>query len=387
MAKVFFGFTALLAFESVAITNAFTHRLPFKPISSLQKHGNDLKALPTSEESAQALTDYMAKAHEEKLNCLKELEQKKDAELQALKKELEELKKSRGSSSIELAASSAPPTPVVSGSKEELAAKLVAYQRFMSDYIVKAAEQKLKAVREAEIATSKKYEAQLLLLSGTAASDSATIEPPKILPTNVNEAFTKRNAKVTAAAAQGKSRWGDEEVERAKKFSEQVKQISSSTPETTTSAATVETTQTKVIDVEIPAEILEADHGLRADGGVGGLTLAERVLQGAQAQAPTSTVTITSQPSVVPVKDTSRFEKRNSFVLKAVEAGKNYRWGDMEVANVKKYEEQKKVLSSSAATTPVINVEEADHGLRADGGVGGPSLSDRVNLGAALLTS
>ena len=30
-------------------------------------------------------------------------------------------------------------------------------------------------------------------------------------------------------------------------------------------------------------------------------------------------------------------------------------------------------------------VEAADHGLRADGGVGGPSLAERVNLGASLL--
>ena len=30
-------------------------------------------------------------------------------------------------------------------------------------------------------------------------------------------------------------------------------------------------------------------------------------------------------------------------------------------------------------------IKAADHGLRADGGVGGPSLADRVNLGAKLL--
>jgi len=30
-------------------------------------------------------------------------------------------------------------------------------------------------------------------------------------------------------------------------------------------------------------------------------------------------------------------------------------------------------------------IEAADHGLQADGGVGGPSLAERVNLGAELL--
>jgi hypothetical protein len=40
-----------------------------------------LTAVPSAEESAQALTNYMAKAHEEKLKALKALELKKDAEI------------------------------------------------------------------------------------------------------------------------------------------------------------------------------------------------------------------------------------------------------------------------------------------------------------------
>ena len=39
-----------------------------------------LNAVPTPEESAQALTSYMAKAHEAKIEALKDLENKKNAE-------------------------------------------------------------------------------------------------------------------------------------------------------------------------------------------------------------------------------------------------------------------------------------------------------------------
>jgi hypothetical protein len=38
-------------------------------------------ALPTPEESAQVLTNYMAKAHEEKLKAIKDAEAKKQAEI------------------------------------------------------------------------------------------------------------------------------------------------------------------------------------------------------------------------------------------------------------------------------------------------------------------
>ena len=41
-----------------------------------------LFGLPTPEESAKALSDYMAKSHENKLNAIKEVEDKKNAEIQ-----------------------------------------------------------------------------------------------------------------------------------------------------------------------------------------------------------------------------------------------------------------------------------------------------------------
>ena len=64
-------------------------------------------------------------------------------------------------------------------------------------------------------------------------------------------------------------------------------------------------------------------------------------------------------------------------LVAAAAAGKS-RWGDLEVQMA----QQKAGASSTAVSEAVM---EADHGLRADGGVSGPSLADRVNLGAQIL--
>merc|ERR1719329_1142839 len=104
----------------------------FIPSNIAFSSGSSLAAapLPSPENSAKALTDYMVKAHEEKLKLVKEIEMKKDSELKALKEELEALKASRGTSSIELSSSTSPLPPPPTGSVEELQAKLASYQQF-----------------------------------------------------------------------------------------------------------------------------------------------------------------------------------------------------------------------------------------------------------------
>lgn len=359
--------------HSLSSINAFTTPNHFSYESSNIKckvSSSNLYASSSAEDSAKALTDYMVKSHEEKLRAVKAAEEKKDLEIQTLKEELDSIKANGGSSSMELAStSSSKSITTTNESVEELAARLASYQKFMSDYIVKASEQKFKAVKEAEMALTKKYEAKLLLLSG---NDNAA--PPVVsTPTKNNPAFEKRNAKVAAAA--GKSRWGEKEVEKA--------QIAATTTTEAAVPVAAAAPAEKVIDVvDIPAEVIEADHGLRADGGVGGLTLAERVMLGSQASSKVEVGAV--------VKNASTYEKRNAYLLKSANAGKS-RWGDAEIANVQRFEEQKALSgSNSGSSSPVvapIDVKEADHGLRADGGVGGPSLSERVNLGTALMQS
>ena len=143
--------------------------------------------------------------------------------------------------------------------------------------------------------------------------------------------------------------------------------------------------------VATPAEVVAADHGMRADGGVGGFTLAERVAMGTSVLEVNgaSVNGAAGAPPVVAATATvasAAYQQRNAKITAAAKAGKS-RWGTMELERVKS---QATSLPSKAsapvAPVPVPpEVEAADHGLRADGGVGGPTLAERVNLGAKLL--
>ena len=231
----------------------------------------------------------------------------------------------------------------------------------MSEYIVKAQEEKYKAVRLAEAAIAKKYEDKLNAFMLPGSADAA---PAAATATVESKEYKERNANVAAAAKAGKSRWGDKEVERVAG----VGVVKKSSPPPAVKEATASPTPAS------PETIAAADHGLRADGGVGGLTLEQRVTAGA------GEATASLNGSAVLGKPTTSYDMRNAHITKAAKAGKQSRWGTME-------EKRAVDIASNAlpAAATAINVEEADHGLRADGGVSGPSLADRVNLGAQLL--
>ena len=85
----------------------------------------------------------------------------------------------------------------------------------MEEYIVNAQNQKLMAVKEAELKAEKKFQERLeklLAASGVAlpASDAVLTQPAVEL-----SLYQKRNLKVAAAGEAGKSRWGSMEVQRA----------------------------------------------------------------------------------------------------------------------------------------------------------------------------
>eukprot|EP00978_Attheya_sp_CCMP212_P001783 scaffold3673_cov44-Attheya_sp.AAC.1 len=321
-------------------------------------------ALPTPEESAQALSNYMAKSHEEKLRAVKEVEDKKAAEIKALKEEMEELKQ-KATSTSEMVVSGA--TAPALGSAEEMAAKLAAYQKFMAEYVVKAQESKVIAVQEAEKNAELKFMEKYQLMLGPASTSTST--PIASAPVG-STVYQVRNAHVQKAAAAGKSRWGDLENQKA------AGQVPSR-PHVDGVAGPAVPAYSKSPSQTVPPQVQEADHGLRADGGVGGLTLAERVTQGASASASTAAPVV-----VLNVPNMAYYAKRTASVAAAGMAGKS-RWGGMETAKASSWE----APAMSAATSTSVEVEAADHGLRADGGVGGPSLSERVNLGAQILQS
>lgn len=129
-----------------------------------------LKAVPTPEESAQAFTNYIVKSHEDRLKALKTLEDLKNAEIQALKETLDSGTK-QAQNSIKEAKQ---PGTVPDTTALEMSQKLESYQKFMAEYVVKAQEDKARAVKEAEVAAIKKYEEKLTTLQ--AASTSRTVE-------------------------------------------------------------------------------------------------------------------------------------------------------------------------------------------------------------------
>lgn len=258
---------------------------------------------------------------------------------------------------------------------EELQAKLVAYQQFMSKYIVKAQQEKIAAVKAAEEATAQKYK-DLLLPSSSAMETTVSRNTESKL-------YMDRNVKVSQAGKAGKGRWGDLEVQRA---AEQV-------------GGTVNGAAAAAVVVDVPPEVEEANHGLRADGGVGGPSLAERVAMGAAAAAASNSETLSSpvpatlSTSVAQSTPVSReapvlrnqilYHARNEMVSAAAKAGKG-RWGPLEVEKATQL-----AALPIAPSTPIAAVSSqvaaADHGLRSSGGVGGPSLAERVNMGAQLL--
>lgn len=334
-----------------------------------------------SENLELAFQNYMSKSHEDKIRAVTDVEQAKNAEIQVLQSQIKAM-------SGNTAPATTTSSTISSESMDELTSKIEAYQKFMSSYIVKAQEEKYKAVKAAEAAIEKKYSEKLnaFMLNPAVKEEANGITAPK-----GPKLYQDRNTKIAAAAKAGKSRWGDAEV----------KNVSGGTAAVITpppAAALKPTSATKTVTSEVlstPPEVIEADHGLRADGGVGGLTLAERVAQGADA------ATALSNGAVAPAKAlpivNRFFESRNAYIARAEKAGKQYRWGEMEVKKAVEFtaaiapgatSSYLDNLSNTAAEIQTVitpEVEAADHGLRADGGVGGPSLAERVNLGARLL--
>jgi hypothetical protein len=363
---------------TAALVSSLTVQLSFGFQQQTLSHVSRVRmaATPSDEERAAALSNYMAKAHEEKLKAIHAAEAKKEAEIQDLKAQVKALQESKPAGSPASALTMTTTTgDMMDLSKEQLVNKIYQYQTFMKTYVVNAGEEKYRAVKAAEQSAQQKY--KLLLGAGAGAAASA----PVVLASPELASFASRNAGVAAAAAAGKSRWGDMEAQRA----------AVNVGASVVAAAPVQA-------LPVPPEVLEADHGLRADGGVGGLTLAERVAMGSKAggsgssssvvapvaaTATATTITITAPATAV----LPAYAKRNARVLASAAAGKS-RWGAMETEMIQKLGALP--ASSTAAVAAVTSqplvvpaeVLEADHGLRADGGVGGLTLAERVAFGA-----
>ena len=318
--------------------------------------------------------------------------------------------------------------------KEQLVQKLASYQQFMAKYIVDSQQQKVKAIAAAEMKIKQQYEEKLKLLSGSTTTTTPSAVTSAATPVVESiPAFDQRSAKVAAAAAAGKSRWGDMENQKvgaSTPFAEIVNgavasPITAAVSESdvnfvkrnamvaaagkagksrwgelevarasqgTASLPGVKSTASSSSPVNVvPPEVEAADHGLRADGGVVGPSLAERVNFGAQLvngerTSTASLVTASAPAALSKSTSTTYFDKRNAMLVAAGLAGKS-RWGELEIQKAQSFVAGS--LPSSSSSIDIVmtpEIEAADHGLRADGGVGGPTLAQRVNLGAALVS-
>jgi len=163
------------------------------------------------------------------------------------------------------------------GKNKVLAKKVEEYKKYTAEYMVKAQDEKFRAVKVAEEAIKSKLALPLL-----PRAHSVEVEQPssaELAPgSEVYQVRAKRQAKETSKGYT-EGRWGEMEMikstDQAKTgvfLSEKLKDLQP------------EKSQEEYPDVVATPEniekIKEADHGMRADGGVGGLTLEERVLMG-----------------------------------------------------------------------------------------------------------
>jgi len=421
-----------------------------------------IEASSSSDDStnhAEAFTQYMAKSHEDKLRAVKAVEDKKNAEIEDLKRQIEEKKSGTTTTTT---SSSIVPANGSNGSMEVISAKLTAYQTFMSQYIVKAQDEKFNAIRAAEATISKKYEDKLsaFMLTGAADASSITIssqssttsvvkestkEPVVVLEPvpdatiafvveGVMKESVKEETKIPAAVPKPAAETKAPVVDSVKETKDETKKPVAAKVEKKKPVSKVEVVPAEKStadppktddDGSTPPEVIAADHGLRADGGGGGLTLAERVSQGADSSAglpvngsiddangSSSSAIIdpsclTSAGTIIDPRYRVYFETM-TVISTAAKAKAHNRWGPKEEQLATEYVAETLALAAAVAAgggsaqpaavtsssngvvveanqEPKAEVEEADHGLRADGGVGGPSLAQRVNLGAQLL--
>lgn len=106
--------------------------------------------------AAAAFTDFMAKAHDEKIAALARVEAKYREQIAALQTRVEELEGSAKRRTPTSGNSFAFPA-----TNKELAEKIEAYRTFLSDYVVKAQSEKARAVTFAEDQLRAKYEERI----------------------------------------------------------------------------------------------------------------------------------------------------------------------------------------------------------------------------------
>lgn len=194
-----------------------------------------------------------------------------------------------------------------------IAQKLVSYQNFMSEYIVNAQNQKLLAIREAELKAEKKFQERLEKLL---AASTATLQEKSVDATILRESalYEKRNARIAAAAEAGVSRWGSLEVEKAKELAKNAPVVDESTSDNPQVAA-----GSSLFDQRNAKIVAAASAGKSRWGDME----VERAKNSREVSASSQGV----------AAEHSLYDQRNAKIVAAASVGKS-RWGNMEVERV-----------------------------------------------------
>ena len=262
---------------------------------------------------------------------------------QALRKEITTLKSIQAITGGTVESPPAIATPPVDNTA--LAQQLFSYQTFMEEYMVNAQNQKLQAVREAELKAEKKFQERLekLLAASNAALKESSVDAT-VLSTEPT-LFEKRNARIVAAAKAGVSRWGKLEVDKAANEQTKTAPVAESTP-----ASFGSTAEPTLFDQRNAMIIAAANAGKSRWGAM------------EIKRAQSSGVSLSAVASSPISSESSLFDQRNAKVIASAAAGKS-RWGSMEVDRAQGTATNGNVVPISASV----------------------SLEDRVNLGAQLL--
>ncbi len=276
--------------------------------------------------------------------------------------------------------------------------KLTAYQTFIANYVVKAQEEKYRAIKRAEAAVEKKYQEKLQLLlqqssptptiapstkestiplldQGSSTTTAAAADIQKSVSTtrvnigaaiangeNLGESVQKRvdqvlssssttsvgttvlshtklfeirSVKVLQMANAGQSRWGEAEIQKLK-----------NTPSTTTTTS------------QQPPSISTKSNSTSVDT-FRPVTLEERLRLGAKLEPKISS---TPSPPITHLGKESLYSLRTAKVMESANAGKS-RWGDAEIMKLQHLPKEPKAPRSDALytmrTTKVIQSADA----------------------------
>jgi hypothetical protein len=328
------------------------------------------------------MTDYLAKSHEEKLKTLALLREK-DSHIQAsrmvswtsstpfinlikcifllffpftiissscllaqkLTKELESFKAGALTTTSSLAntvssspmvSSSSSSSSAATAAKDSFEDKLVAYQRFIANYVIKAQEEKFRAIQRAEAALEKKYQDKIQFLLQQSPPNTIIADKRS---TTTDMPVLKGTTTTTTPATSG-------------------------TP-TTTAASTPTPITTPATRVNIGAAIAKGQFSTSST-----VEPANDSLSTPPLDISTTTPTPTSSRN-------NFFEMRNTKLLEMAKEGRQIRWGEAEIQKL-----QKLTLNSSPSQPqPTSTPTTISNTLNAPTTI---TLQERLKFGAKL---